>query len=160
MQCDKGDVFKAKRFGKKETATKKDECSFMIIITRNNKIGFWFLAIANAIHNHPHTLLGAYPIYSQLARTDKVKELIVPQTRVEASSKQVIAAIWTSTDKENPLVKPKNVYKERAAHSVRPGASIRRWDCSSAANVDADPTGYASDTILEVEESEAAGYFW
>ncbi len=38
MQCDKGGVFKAKGFGKKETATRRDECSFIIIATRDNEI--------------------------------------------------------------------------------------------------------------------------
>ena len=33
MQCDKAGVFKAKRFGKKENAIRKDECSFTIIAT-------------------------------------------------------------------------------------------------------------------------------
>ncbi len=33
MQCDKGGVFKAKGFGKREAAKRKDECLFMIIGT-------------------------------------------------------------------------------------------------------------------------------
>lgn len=33
MEYDKEDIFKAKRFRKKEMITKKDECSFMIIVT-------------------------------------------------------------------------------------------------------------------------------
>ena len=115
MQCDKSGVFKAKGFGKKETATMKDEYSFTIIAIQDNKIGSWSLAIADATHNHLFTLLGAYPIHWQLAGTDKVKELIVSQTCVGASSKQVIAAIGIGTDEENLLVKPKDVYNERAA---------------------------------------------
>ena len=115
MQCDKGGIFMAKEFGKRETTTRKDECSFTIIATQDNKIGSWSLAIADATHNHPPTHLGAHPIHWQLARIDKVKELIVSQTRIGASSKQVIAAIQIDTDEENPLVKPKDVYNERAA---------------------------------------------
>ena len=38
MQYNKCGIFKAKEFGKKETATRKDECSFMIIATQDNKI--------------------------------------------------------------------------------------------------------------------------
>lgn len=47
----------------KKTATRKDECLFMIIATRDNEIKSWFLVIANAIHNHPPTLLGAHLIH-------------------------------------------------------------------------------------------------
>ena len=73
MQCNKGDIFKAKGFGKRETATRKDEYSFTIIATRDNKIRSWSLAIIDAIHNHLPTFLGAHPIYRQLACIDKVK---------------------------------------------------------------------------------------
>ena len=38
MQCDKRDVFKAKGFGKREIATKRDEYPFMILATWDNKI--------------------------------------------------------------------------------------------------------------------------
>ncbi len=114
MQCDKDGVFKAKRFRKKETATRGDECLFMIIATRDNKIESWFLIITDAIHNHPPTLPGAHLIHWWFARTDKVIELIVSPTRIGASSKQVIAAIRSGTDEENPLVKPKDVYNEHS----------------------------------------------
>ena len=40
----------------------------MIIATRDNEIGSWSLAIVDVI--------GTYPIHRQLARTNKVKELI------------------------------------------------------------------------------------
>ncbi len=114
MQCDKGGGFKAKEFGKKETATRRDECPFMIIATRDNKIESWSLVIADATHNHPPNFPGAHPIHQQFARPDKVKELIVSQTCIGASSKQVIADIRSGTDEENPLVKPKGIYNERA----------------------------------------------
>ncbi len=87
MQCDKGGVFKAKGFGKKETATRRDEYPFMIIATRDNEIESWSLIIADATHNHPPSLLGAHPIHRQFASTDEVKELIVFQTQIGASSK-------------------------------------------------------------------------
>lgn len=77
MQFDKGGVFKAKRFGKRETATRRDECPFMIIATQDNKMESWSLVIADDIHNHPPILLGAHPIHRQFAYADKVKELIV-----------------------------------------------------------------------------------
>lgn len=77
MQCDKSGVFKAKRFGKRETATRRDECLFIIIATQDNKIESWSLVIADATHNHPPILLGAHPIHLYFAYTDKVKELIV-----------------------------------------------------------------------------------
>lgn len=51
------------------------------------------MVITNAIHNNPPTFSGAYLIYWQLARKDKVKELINSHTRIEANSKQVIAII-------------------------------------------------------------------
>lgn len=73
------------------------------------------MAIVDATHNRPPTLPGAHLIHRQLARAEEVKKLIISQTRVEASSKQVIAAIRTDMDEENPLVKPKDVYNERAA---------------------------------------------
>ncbi len=49
MQYDKGGVFKTKGFGKKETATRRDECPFMIIATRDNKIESWSFVIADAM---------------------------------------------------------------------------------------------------------------
>ena len=75
------------------------------------------MAHVDATQNHPPTLLSTYSIYQQLARTDKVKELIIFQTRIRASSKQVIAAIQIDIDEKNPLVKPKDMYNERAAQS-------------------------------------------
>lgn len=51
------------------------------------------MAIADTTHNYPPTILGAHLIYQQLVYTDKVKELIISQTRVGASSKQVIITI-------------------------------------------------------------------
>ena len=114
MQYDKGGVFKAKRPGKKETATRKDECPFMIIATRDNEIESWSFVITDATHNHPPTLPGAHPIHWRFAHRDEVKKLIVSQTRIGASSKQVIAAIRSGTDEENLLVKPKDVHNECA----------------------------------------------
>ncbi len=86
----------------------------MIIATWDNKIESWSLVIADATHNHPPSLPGAHPIHRQFARIDELKELIIFQTHIKASSKQVIAAIWSGTDEENPLVKPKDVYNKRA----------------------------------------------
>ena len=73
------------------------------------------MVIADATYNYPLTLLSIHPIYWQLACIDKIKELIVCQIRVGANSKQVIAAIQIGTDEENLLVKPKDMYNERAA---------------------------------------------
>ena len=53
----------------------------MIIATRDNKIESWSLIIS---------LPRAHPIHWQFAYTDEVS---VSQTRLEASNKQVIAAI-------------------------------------------------------------------
>ncbi len=114
MQCDKSDIFKAKGFRKKETAIRKDEYPFMIIATRDNKIESWSLIIADATHNYLPSLLSAHPIHRQFTRTDEVKELIVSQTQIGASGKQVIAAIRLGTDEENPLIKPKDIYNKRA----------------------------------------------
>ena len=65
-------------------------------------------------YNHLPTLPGDHLIHRPFASTDELKELIVSQIRIGASSKQVIAAIRSGTDEENPLVKPKDVYNERA----------------------------------------------
>ena len=73
------------------------------------------MAVADATYNHLPILLGAHPIYWQLTCIDKVKELIISQTRIRASSKQVIATIQTGIDEENPLVKPKDVFNEYVA---------------------------------------------
>ncbi len=87
MQCDKGGVFKTKGFGKREMTIRRDEYLFMIIVTQNNKIKSWSLVIADATHNHPPSLLDTHLIHWQFARIDKVKELIISQTHIEASSK-------------------------------------------------------------------------
>ena len=100
-------------------ATRKDECSFIIIATRNNKIESQFLVVADTIYNHPPSLPDTHPIYWQFARTDKVKELIVSQTCIGASSKQVIATIQLDTDKKNLLVKLKEIYNKRATQSQK-----------------------------------------
>ena len=73
------------------------------------------MAIADAIHNHPPTLSGAHFILRQLIYIDKVKELIISQTCIEISNKQVITTTQIGTDEENLLIKPKDVYNERAA---------------------------------------------
>lgn len=103
MQCDKGDIFKAKGFGKRETPTKRDEYLFMIIVTWDNKIE------SDVTYNHLFSLPGAYPIHRQFARTDEVKELIISQTRIRTNNKQVIITIQSGKDEKNPLVKPKDV---------------------------------------------------
>jgi len=56
----------------------------MIITTRDNKLGPWSLAIADATHNHSPAPPGAHLIYRLLARRDKLKELIVFQPRTGA----------------------------------------------------------------------------
>lgn len=86
----------------------------MIIVTQYNKIESWSLVIANAIHNYSPSLLSAHLIYWQFAYIDKIKELIISQTHIEASNKQVIIAIWSGIDEKNPIVKPKDVYNKRA----------------------------------------------
>ena len=63
MQCDKGSVFKAKRFKKKETAIRRNKCPFMIIATQDNKIKSQFLIITDTKHNYLLSLPGAYPMY-------------------------------------------------------------------------------------------------
>lgn len=60
---DKGGVFKAKGFRKRKTVIKRDEYSFMIITTQDNKIESWSLIIT---HNHPPTLPGAHPFIGNL----------------------------------------------------------------------------------------------
>ncbi len=112
MHCNKGGVFKAKGFRKWETATRRDECLFMIIANWEDKIKSWSLVIADAIHNYPPSLPSAYSICQQFACIDKVKDLIISQIRIGASSKQVITAIQSDIDEENPLVKPKDVYNK------------------------------------------------
>lgn len=53
-------IFKVKRFGKKEIATKINKYSFMIIATENKKIEFMFLVIVNATYNFLPSFLGIY----------------------------------------------------------------------------------------------------
>lgn len=81
----------------------------MLVTYIENKIDSWSLVIADAIHNHLLIFFGARPIYWQFAYTDTIKNLIVFQIHIGASSKQVITAIWLGTNEKNPLIKPKDV---------------------------------------------------
>ncbi len=84
----------------------------MIIATQDNKIKSWDLVIADTTHNHLPSLLGTHLIYRQFTCTDEVKELIISQICIGASSKQVIATIRSDTNKKNLLVKLKDVYNK------------------------------------------------
>lgn len=86
----------------------------MIIATRDNEIEYQFLVIADVTHNHPPSLPGTHLIHWQFVCIDKEKELIISQTGIGTSSKQVIAAIQSGTDKNNTLIKPKDIYNNHA----------------------------------------------
>ncbi len=63
MQYDKGGMFKIKKFGIRDTLTRKDEFPFVIIAIRHNETGLWSLIVLNVTHNRLPTLPGAYSIY-------------------------------------------------------------------------------------------------
>ncbi len=64
----------------------------MIIGICHNETGSWSLTVLNVTHNHSPTFSGPHLIHRNLAWTNEVKDLIISQTRVGASSKQVISA--------------------------------------------------------------------
>ncbi len=87
IKCDKGSIFKTKRFSIRKAAIKKNKYFFIIIITWDNEINFWSLVIANIIYNHLFTFSTTHPIYQEFAYIDTIKGFIVFQTRIKANSK-------------------------------------------------------------------------
>ena len=82
----------------------------MVIAICHNETSLLSLTVSNITQNHLSTLLDAHLIDQNLALTNEVKDLIILQIQLTASSKELITAIQNDTKVENSLVKSKDVY--------------------------------------------------
>lgn len=112
IQSDKNGIYKVKKFRIRDTSARKDEYCFVIIAIYHNKTGSYSLTVLNVNHNHITTPQGVHLTYQNLARTNKIKDPIILQSLMRVISKQIIAPIWNDGNRENPLVKLKDIYNE------------------------------------------------
>lgn len=84
LQCEKGREYKGRGKGICQTSSRRDECPWKAVATRDSKLETWTFQIDNPEHNHPPTLPGANPTHQKKAMTDNVKMSIVSQTQVNS----------------------------------------------------------------------------
>ena len=94
--------------------SRRNECSWKAVATRDTELETWMFQIDNSEHNYPPTLPGAHPTYRKKAMTDNAKMTIVSQTQVNSSAQQILANLRLGIDEENPLFKPKDIFNQRA----------------------------------------------
>ena len=109
MQCDKGGIFKARWFGIRDTSTRKDEFPLCDNCYSSQWDKIMIFDSCGCYTQSPTTHPDAHSTHRNLARSEEVNEVIISQTRVGASSKQVIAAIRNGTTAGSPMDKPKDV---------------------------------------------------
>ena len=115
MQCDQEGKFKRRRIGKRETATRRNECPFALTAQRDLETEEWDFVVTDSHHNHPPTLAGSHPTHRKIAMTEEVKKTIGIQSRINSSAKQTLSAIRLDADEENPFIKARDVWNQRAA---------------------------------------------
>ena len=120
LQFDKRGEYKGKRKEKGicQISSRRDECQWKAIATRDTELKTWTFQRVNNERNHPLTFPGAHSIYRKKAMTDNDKMTIVSQTQANSSARQILATLRLGTDKENLLFKPKYIYNQRAYHRL------------------------------------------
>lgn len=110
-ECDKSGQCKVRGLGIRQSSSRKDDCPFAIIASRNSELETWTIDIKCSEHNHPPTLAGAHPTHRRAAMTTDVKTQIVSQSQVDAPARQIFCL---GMDEENPIYKTKDIYNQRA----------------------------------------------
>ncbi len=120
LQFDKRGEYKGKGKGKsiRQISSRRDECQWKAIATRDTELKTWTFQRDNNERNHPLTFPGAHSIYRKKVMTDNEKMTIVSQTQVNSSARQILATLRLGTDKENSPFKPKYIYNQRAYHRL------------------------------------------
>ena len=74
LVCDRGRKFnEPKGQDQRHTGSRRIECPFSCVATRENESGIWFLEVVTSSHNHTSTLAGAHPALRKMAMTTEVK---------------------------------------------------------------------------------------
>ena len=119
LRCDRGGRPKKnnKSVGKHLTSSQLIDCLFQAIAQRT-RVGSiqsdWALTIVNPDHNHDSTIAGSHPSLCKLTMTDKVQNTIINQTRAGARPSAIISSLRLDHDKENPMLKQRDVYNIKA----------------------------------------------
>ena len=87
----------------------------------------------DSTHNHDSTIAGAHPLLRKIAMTDNIQKTIVNQTRAGAKPKEIISNLRLDCDKEDPILKQRDVYntkakaRSKALGSLTPIQALLHW---------------------------------
>ena len=77
LMCDLESKFNIpKGQDRRNTGSRRIECPFSCVATRENESGTWFLEVVTSSHNHKSTLAGTHPALMKIAMTSEVKSEI------------------------------------------------------------------------------------
>ena len=126
--CDRGRKTDGPRGqDRRHTGSRRIECPFSCVATRENDSGIWFLEVVKSTHNHASTLAGAHPALRKLAMTKEVKSEISRALIVQTAPFKILSSLRVADpttginfdDPENPyiinpLFKPRDIYNVKA----------------------------------------------
>ena len=74
----------------------------------------WALIITNPSHNHDPIIAGSHPLLQKIAMTDEVQNTVINHSRAGAKPQAIISSLRLDHDKEDPILKHRNVYNIKA----------------------------------------------
>lgn len=127
LVCDRGRKSNEPRGQeRRHTASRRIECPFSCIATRENESGIWFVEVVTPTHNHGSTLAGAHPALRKMTMTSEIKSEISRALTVQTASSKILSSLRipdlitgvNHDDSENPfIINP--LFKARDIYNVK-----------------------------------------
>ncbi len=86
LQCDKGREYKGRGKDIRQTSSRRDECLWKALATRETGLETETFQMDNPEHNHLPTFPGAHSTHQEKAMTDNAQMTIISQMQVNSSA--------------------------------------------------------------------------
>ena len=115
FRCDRGGKAKdsggtGKRF---HSSSRLIDCPYSVVALLQED--HWHLNVRNPHHNHPPTMRGSHPVLRKMAMTDEAKQIIIDQSRNQATPATILSTLRMNDDQEDPVFKNRDLYNFRAS---------------------------------------------
>jgi hypothetical protein len=125
--CDRDRKFnELKDQNRRHTTSRRIECFFFVVVTRDVDSDAWFLKIVNEEHNDSATLVEAHSVHRKLVMIDEIKSEIFKALAVQTWSSQVLFSLRildsmieiNIDDSKNPRI-INSLFKSRDIYNVK-----------------------------------------
>lgn len=127
LVCDRRKFIGPTGQDRRHTCSRRIECPFSCIGTRENESEIWSLEVVKGTHNHTATLAGAHPTLRKMTMTTEVKSEISRALTVQTAPSKILSSLRifdpvsgiNFDNPENPytvnsLFKPRDIYNVKA----------------------------------------------